>query len=114
MIWAGLCCLQQEAESVKENRPLGLLDAPYLHVSLPYILLFFLSTILEGRLKRDYHSHIYRRNGSPGDLAKMKMFSQPEPALRGSHENHREKHLTELHYVSNPYAESDIQIPGNN
>lgn len=44
----------------------------------------------------------------------MKMFSQPEPALRGSHENHREKHLTELHYVSNPYAESDIQIPGNN
>lgn len=83
--------------------PFGVAWCSYLHISLPYILLFFLSTILWGRLERYYHSHIYMRNGSPGDLAKTNWFFQPEPELRATHvRNHQGKYPMELNICFKP------------
>ena len=65
----------------------------------PYILIFPLG-------KQSYmagwwninHSCVHRRDGSPGDLAKMTICFQPEPTLQATHtiDNHQEKNLMEL------------------
>ena len=50
------------------------------------------------------HSCVHRRNGSPGDLAKMTMCFQPEPTLQATHtiENYQEKYLVELQMYLEP------------